>query len=258
LDVASFPDSIFLIMEYIEANMKAMIDDLHRPVSDIIVRYYVRQLFCGVSYLHSINIMHRDIKPENIMISNTGILKLIDFGQSCLYCPNNEHIGYEHQVASRWYRAPELLFGSCKYTPKVDTWACGCVLAELLNGSPLFPGRSDLEQIGLIMNVLGTPSIDSWNDLHTLPDSGKIHFESVPPVNCWFKVVPFASTECLLLLRHLIVYCPEERMSADDALAHDFFTSKSPEKPPYIPSNIKHSATIHDVDDILNFFKNTP
>lgn len=71
-------------------------------------------------------------------------------------------------------------------------------------------------------------------------------------------VVPFASTECLLLLRHLIVYCPEERMSADDALAHDFFTSKSPEKPPYIPSNIKHSATIHDVDDILNFFKNTP
>ncbi|VDM41923.1 unnamed protein product [Toxocara canis] len=130
----------------------------------------------------------QDLKPQNVLISSEGILKITDFGQACLYFPDDPNKTYEHQVASRWYRAPELLFGSTKYTPKVDMWSCGCILAELLNGTPLFAGRNDLEQIALVMSVLGSPSEQNWKGWKDLPDSRKIAFEKMEPVQDWSTI----------------------------------------------------------------------
>lgn len=145
-------DTASLVMEYVPSNLKLIIADIKRPQNDALLYHYFSQLFSGVAYLHYINIMHRvkhgtwvnknadfkDIKPENILVTLNNKIKIADFGLACLYVPNSKTKTYSHQVVTRWYRAPELLFGSITYDPKVDIWACGCILAEYLNGSPLF------------------------------------------------------------------------------------------------------------------------
>jgi cell cycle related kinase len=101
--------------------------------------------------------MHRDLKPANLLISAEGRLKIADFGLSRIY---NDDGGrqYSHQVATRWYRAPELLYGARNYTEGVDLWAVGCIFGELLNNCPLFPGENDIDQLGIVTKNLGTPT----------------------------------------------------------------------------------------------------
>lgn len=263
LDVITGSDTVSLVMEFVESNLKAAIEDICRPLNDNVIKYYFFQLLCGVAYLHSLGIMHRDIKPENVLVSSEGVLKITDFGQSCLYFADDPNRTYEHQVASRWYRAPELLFGSVHYTPKVDTWACGCILAELYNGAPLFSGRNDLEQIGRVISVLGTPSNDNWKGWSELPDSHKITFDKVDPVQDWRTIVPLASGDGMDLLQHLIVYSPEQRFSAREAVSHDFFIESIPLTAPYIPplrSESVHLPTVLEYDpsvDVRSYFYNT-
>uniref|UniRef100_A0A914YRW0 Protein kinase domain-containing protein n=1 Tax=Panagrolaimus superbus TaxID=310955 RepID=A0A914YRW0_9BILA len=126
-----------LVFEFIESTLKLIITDIRRPQNDALLCHYFLQLFCGIAYLHHLNIMHRDIKPENILVTANNQIKIADFGLACLYVPKSAKT-YSHQVVTRWYRAPELLFGSITYDFKIDLWASGCVLAEYINGSPLF------------------------------------------------------------------------------------------------------------------------
>ncbi|VDK48815.1 unnamed protein product [Gongylonema pulchrum] len=128
------------------------------------------------------------MKPENVLITSAGVLKITDFGQCCIYVPTDPDRNYDCQVASRWYRAPELLFGSTKYGPKVDEWACGCIFTEFYNGSPLFMGKNDIEQIGKLMSVLGAPSERNWSGWSTMPDCGKIVFSDAEPLADWKAV----------------------------------------------------------------------
>ncbi|XP_036354847.1 cyclin-dependent kinase-like 1 [Octopus sinensis] len=107
------------------------------------------QVLQGVNYCHSRNCIHRDVKPENILISKTGIVKLCDFG----FARSLDE--YTEYVATRWYRAPELLVGDVQYGPPVDVWAIGCVFYELITGQPLWAGRSDVDQLYLIQKSLG-------------------------------------------------------------------------------------------------------
>uniref|UniRef100_A0A914EDZ4 Protein kinase domain-containing protein n=1 Tax=Acrobeloides nanus TaxID=290746 RepID=A0A914EDZ4_9BILA len=116
-----------LIMEYVESNLKLVINDEMRPLklSNHYAKFYFRQILLGIKYLHGLNIMHRDLKPENILISLKNEVKIGDFGLACLYFPADKDRTYSHQVATRWYRAPELLFGAVRYDPRVDIWAIG-------------------------------------------------------------------------------------------------------------------------------------
>lgn len=98
-------------------------------------------------------IVHRDVKPENILVSNQGVIKLCDFGFARLVSSGGET--YTDYVATRWYRAPELLVGDTRYGRPVDIWAVGCLFAEIMSGDPLFPGESDIDQIYQIMKLLG-------------------------------------------------------------------------------------------------------
>ncbi|CAJ0568634.1 unnamed protein product, partial [Mesorhabditis spiculigera] len=151
--------------------------------------------------------MHRDLKPENILVSHTNIVKIADFGQACLYFPDQPDREYEEQVATRWYRAPELLFGTRRYTPAVDLWATGCILAEFWNRCPLFTGRNDFDQIAKIFELLGTPTAENWPGWGSMPDSQKIIFEERYETENWSPIVPGASPQFIAVLKMQLRLC---------------------------------------------------
>ncbi|KAI6200562.1 Cyclin-dependent kinase 20 [Aphelenchoides besseyi] len=224
-DVVFGSNDVALVFDYVETNLKIVILDLHRPRTDNLTRFFFTQLLRGIEHLHELNIMHRDLKPENILIRSNGTLQIADFGLACLYLPQDKERTYSHEVATRWYRSPELLFGATRYTPTVDIWAFGCILAEYLNNSPLFEGSNDIEQIGRIFNVLGTPTESSWPQWRELPDSTKVHFDSQSAVNEWSDIVAIDDTQLLDLLQLVLQLNPAARPSAHDCLRHQFFST---------------------------------
>ncbi|RNF10547.1 putative mitogen-activated protein kinase, putative,kinase [Trypanosoma rangeli] len=152
LDVFRRDGRLYLVFEYVENTILQLIEDRRHGLSPDEVRRYTYQLLNGVDYCHAHNIIHRDVKPENILVSKGGILKLCDFGFARQLSSKGKYTDY---VATRWYRAPELLVGDVSYGKAVDIWAIGCIFSELSDGQPLFPGDSDLDQLSLIMRSCG-------------------------------------------------------------------------------------------------------
>ncbi|CAB07422.2 Protein kinase domain-containing protein [Caenorhabditis elegans] len=189
LDCFPSADLMSIVTEEVPYTLGDIIKDKTRPKTEQFNRWYYTQILSGIAYLHSKEIMHRDIKPENILVTSRNVVKIADFGQACFYMPKDPNQEYDVNVATRWYRAPELLFGSKKYKPDVDIWAIGCILAELVRGKPIFPGRSELEQISIIFGVLGTPNEDNWPNWRTMPDANKLLFEPKEPRNNWTEIL---------------------------------------------------------------------
>ncbi|XP_057346196.1 cyclin-dependent kinase 20 isoform X3 [Manis pentadactyla] len=171
-----------------------------------------------------------DLKPANLLISASGQLKIADFGLARVLSPDGSCL-YTHQVATRWYRAPELLYGACQYDQGVDLWAVGCILGELLNGSPLFPGENDIDQLCCVIRILGTPSRQVWPEITELPDYNKISFKDQAPMPLG-ELLPDAPPQALDLLGHFLRYPPRQRIAASQALLHPyFFTAPLPDHP---------------------------
>ncbi|XP_012936798.1 cyclin-dependent kinase-like 1 [Aplysia californica] len=144
---------LHLVFEYVDHTVLHELDRYPRGVPEKMVQRIIYQTLLAVNFCHQHNTIHRDVKPENILITRNGQVKLCDFGFArVLTGPGGEYTDY---VATRWYRAPELLVGDTQYGPPVDVWAIGCVFAELLTGQAVWPGRSDVDQLYLIRKTLG-------------------------------------------------------------------------------------------------------
>lgn len=188
----------------------------------IYVKLFTYQLLRSLNYIHSMNICHRDIKPQNLLIDPVkGILKLCDFGSAKQLTKGEPNVAY---ICSRYYRAPELIFGSTKYTTAIDIWSAGCVLGELLICQPLFPGDSSVDQLVEIIRVLGTPTkneIEAMNKDYT-----EFRFPHVKACS-WSKIFadrkPPVTPEAIDLITQLLQYNPTKRIRPLDALAHPFF-----------------------------------
>ncbi|KAM5243499.1 LOW QUALITY PROTEIN: cyclin-dependent kinase 20-like [Hipposideros larvatus] len=250
---AMFPHGagFVLAFEFMLSDLAEVVCQAQRPLAQAQVKSYLQMLLKGVAFCHADNIVHRDspsmgwggawgtaglgdLKPANLLISASGQLKIADFGLARVFSPDGSRL-YTHQVATRWYRAPELLYGARQYDQGVDLWAMGCILGELLNGSPLFPGENDIEQLCCVLRILGTPSPQVWPEITELPDYNKISFKEQAPVPLG-EVLPDASPQALDLLGWFLLYPPCQRISAFQALLHQyFFTAPLPAHPSELP-----------------------
>ncbi|XP_046840777.1 cyclin-dependent kinase 20-like [Xenia sp. Carnegie-2017] len=218
-----FPDGagFVLVFEYMFSDLSEVLRNSDSPLTAAQIKSYMGMLLKGIAYCHQNFIIHRDLKPANLLISSLGHLKIADFGLARIYSSEENRL-YSHQVATRWYRAPELLYGGRKYDEGVDLWAVGCIFGELLNNSPLFPGENDIDQLCCVLRVLGTPDESSWPGMTELPDYNKITFPMMPAIPLE-KLVPDASTEAIKLLKMFLVYPSKSRIPASEALLHPYF-----------------------------------
>lgn len=192
---------------------------LKQPMPTLQIKLYMYQLLRSLAYIHSVGICHRDIKPQNLLLNPaTGILKLCDFGSAKILVAGEPNVSY---ICSRYYRAPELIFGATNYTTNIDIWSTGCVMAELMLGQPLFPGESGIDQLVEIIKVLGTPSREQIKTMN--PNYMEHKFPQIKP-HPFSKVFrPRTSPEAIDLVSRLLEYTPSARLSAVEAMCHPLF-----------------------------------
>ncbi|CAH8596957.1 unnamed protein product [Heterobilharzia americana] len=204
-----------LIQEYIPQTLSRLIRHYWR-IRQVIPLAYVKlysfQLLRGLAYIHNQGICHRDIKPQNLLINlDQGVLKICDFGSAKILNPEEANVSY---ICSRYYRAPELIFGATHYTVQIDMWSAGCVIGELLLGRPLFPGESGVDQLVEIIKVLGTPTREQVHEMN--PQYSEFNFPNIQGCS-WEKLIRNRSTDtAFYILQKLLVYDPkftEEELS---------------------------------------------
>ncbi|NXG59816.1 MK15 kinase, partial [Hemiprocne comata] len=223
---------IYLIFESMETDLHAVIQK-GGLLKDIHKSYIIYQLLKATKFIHSGNVIHRDQKPSNILLDTECSVKLCDFGLARSLGQlreDQDNPALTDYVATRWYRAPEILLSSPSYTTGVDMWSIGCILGELLLGKPLFPGTSTVNQLEQILRVVPAPSPggDSQScksclgwESHTgtfspcfLACRRRVTFEEILP--------PSAPPPALDLLKKLLVLDPGKRLSAEEALQHPY------------------------------------
>ena len=229
--VGTSPDKVYMVMEYVEHDLKTLMDSMKEAFTIGEVKTLMIQLLRGVQHLHDNWVIHRDLKTSNLLLSHSGILKIADFGLAREY--GSPLKPYTPIVVTLWYRCPELLLGAKIYSTAVDMWSVGCIFGEFLTGKPLFSAKTEIDQLKNIFKILGTPNDDIWPGVGELPVMSKNVFAKQPynQLKKRFEKSLF-SGKGFNLMNGLLTYCPEKRMTAETALNHDFFEETPLPTPP--------------------------
>lgn len=220
LDVLGHKSNISLIFDFMDTDLEMIIKDKSLLLPPGVVKAYSLMILQGLEYLHAHWILHRDLKPNNLLINKEGVLKIADFGLAKAYGSPNRIM--THQVVTRWYRSPELLFGARLYSTGVDLWAVGCIIAEMLLRLPFLPGETDLGQLSTIFEFFGSPNEENWPSVKSLPDY--VEFKPSPPQS-FRDVFSAAGDDLIHLLESCMKLDPSKRCTASQALQSSYFSN---------------------------------
>eukprot|EP00177_Eucheuma_denticulatum_P005837 GFKZ01010648.1.p1 GENE.GFKZ01010648.1~~GFKZ01010648.1.p1 ORF type:complete len:382 (-),score=37.03 GFKZ01010648.1:865-2010(-) len=215
---------VYTVTELMDTDLHQIISS-NQGLTDQHCQYFTYQILRALKYIHSANVLHRDLKPSNILLNGNCDLKVCDFGLA--RGSPDEQRNLTAYVATRWYRAPELLLSYRDYTRAVDIWSVGCILAEILRRSPLFPGRDTMNQLHLVTEVTGTPSATDLESIHS-GESGRVYVQNNlmnRPPRSMQELFPNTSDLLRDLLGKMLVFNPANRITVDEALRHPYLSS---------------------------------
>ncbi|KAJ7185656.1 mitogen-activated protein kinase [Mycena filopes] len=229
---------VYLIQELMETDMHRVIRT--QDLSDDHAQYFIYQTLRALKALHSADVIHRDLKPANLLLNANCDLKVADFGLARSVKtaePSGTDTGFMTEyVATRWYRAPEIMLTFKQYTKAIDVWSVGCILAEMLSGKPLFPGRDYHHQLTLILDVLGTPTLDEFYAISTRRSRDYIRALPFRKRRPFAQLFPNATPLALDFLAKTLTFDPKKRITAEDALAHPYLEAyHDPDDEPVAP-----------------------
>ncbi|WOO78483.1 Mitogen-activated protein kinase CPK1 [Vanrija pseudolonga] len=235
---------VYLVQELMET-------DLHRVIrtqelSDDHCQYFLYQTIRGLKALHSANVLHRDLKPSNLLLNANCDLKICDFGLARSAAlpppdagPNGGNGFMTEYVATRWYRAPEVMLSFQEYSKAIDVWSVGCILAEMINGKPLFPGRDYHHQLSLILECLGTPTMDDFNEITSKRSQDYLRALPFHRRRDLREMCPKAKPNALDLMRRCLTFSPRKRITVEEALEHPYL------EPYHDPSDEPGAEPLH-------------
>lgn len=220
-------DGLYCYQELIDYDLAKVI---HSSVqlSEFHIKHLFYQILCGLKYIHSAEVIHRDLKPGNILCTLSGCLKICDFGlarglAAQFFTSKDNYHDITNYVATRWYRAPELILSDKAYDKSIDMWSAGCILGEFYARKPLFMGKDSMHQIHEVIKVLGPPSkevlvdygsLKAWNTCREISETSTSH--------SWQDTYPFAATEAVDLIDKLLKWNPTKRLTVEQAIEHPF------------------------------------
>jgi len=230
-DVVHTERKLTLVFEYLDQDLKKYLDVCEKGLTSDILKSFLYQLLRGVAFCHQHRVLHRDLKPQNLLINREGDLKLADFGLARAFgIPVRS---YTHEVVTLWYRAPDVLMGSRKYSTPVDIWSIGCIFAEMANGRPLFAGSSEKDQLEKIFSKLGTPDEHIYPTMNELPEyqatikNPDTKMPTYKQPASLAHLVPTLDELGVDLMTQMLYYDPAKRCSAAVAMDHPYFADLS-------------------------------
>jgi len=244
--VSSLKD-IYIVQSLMECDLHKLLRS--QKLSSDHICYFLYQILRGLKYIHSANVLHRDLKPSNILLNSNCDLKICDFGLARVSDPSQDHTGLlTEYVATRWYRAPEVMLNAKGYSQALDVWSVGCILGEMINNKPMFPGKHYLDQISKIQEIIGTP-VRAELEFITNPKAQQYvaGLPARPPVS-WEKIYPGKEPMLLDMLDKLLAFNPVSRLTVEQALAHPYLEAYyDPSDEPVAETPFKFEVEIDDL-----------
>jgi cyclin-dependent kinase 12/13 len=255
-DYGSVPKMVFMVFEYMEYDLTGILETPEIRFSHDHLKSWCQQLLKGVHYMHVNKVIHRDLKASNLLLNKKGQLKIADWGLARSW--NSDMHRLTNRVITLWYRPPELLLGALEYTPKIDMWSVGCILAEMFRRSGFLKGANEATQLDLIFRTCGHPTVEDWPDLEEkcklwkqfAPKDGQPVFPSrlEEALKSNLPNPKWMTDNAVHLISKLMEMNPNKRWSAEDALDADYFFEnpivKTADK---LPMNFTVSS-VHEID----------